>query len=112
MFSKKELLLDSLVINIWNYQEKNNTYDFWDEQSNNNDIVQQLVGVINNNLKTLREYFIEEKNSLLDTEELDVLEQEQLEEIKRILTMLSQYEAMEDQEKNLMNKSVNNIKKY
>lgn len=96
MFSKKELLLDSLVINIWNYQEKNNTYDFWDEQSNNNDIVQQLVGVINNNLETLREYFIEEKNSLLDTEELDVLEQEQLEEIKRILTMLSQYEAMED----------------
>ena len=96
MFSKKELLLDSLVINIWNYQEKNNTYDFWDEQSNNNDIVQQLVVVINNNLETLREYFIEEKNSLLDTEELDVLEQEQLEEIKRILTMLSQYEAMED----------------
>ena len=96
MFTKKELLLDSLVINIWNYQEKNNTYDFWDEQSNNNDIVQQLVGVINNNLETLREYFIEEKNSLLDTEELDVLEQEQLEEIKRILTMLSQYEAMED----------------
>ena len=96
MFSKKELLLDSLVINIWNYQEKNNTYDFWDEESNNSDIVQQLVGVINNNLETLREYFIEEKNSLLDTEELDVLEQEQLEEIKRILTMLSQYEAMED----------------
>lgn len=96
MFTKKELLLDSLVINIWNYQEKNNTYDFWDEQSNNNDIVQQLVGVINNNLETLREYFIEEKNSLLDTEELDVLEQEQLEEIKRILTMLSQYEVMED----------------
>ena len=96
MFSKKELLLDSLVTNIWNYQEKNNIYDFWDEQSNNNDIVQQLVGVINNNLETLREYFIEEKNSLLDTEELDVLEQEQLEEIKRILTMLSQYEAMED----------------
>lgn len=96
MFSKKELLLDSLVINIWNYQEKNNTYDFWDEQSNNNDIVQQLVGIINNNLETLREYFIEEKNSLLDTEELDVLEQEQSEEIERILTMLSQYEAMED----------------
>lgn len=96
MFTKKELLLDSLVINIWNYQEKNNTYDFWDEQSNNNDIVQQLVGVINNNLETLREYFIEEKNSLLDTEELDVLEQEQLEEIEKILTMLSQYEAMED----------------
>ena len=96
MFSKKELLLDSLVINIWNYQEKNNTYDFWDEQSNNNDIVQQLVGIINNNLETLREYFIEEKNSLLDTEELDVLEQEQLEEIEKILTMLSQYEAMED----------------
>ena len=96
MFSKKELLLDSLVTSLWNYLEKNNTYDFWDEQSNNNDIVQQLVGVINNNLETLREYFIEEKNSLLDTEELDVLEQEQLEEIKRILTMLSQYEAMED----------------
>ena len=96
MFTKKELLLDSLVINIWNYQEKNNTYDFWDEQSNNNDIVQQLVGVINNNLETLREYFIEEKNSLLDTEELDVLEQEQLEEVERIMTMLSQYEAMED----------------
>lgn len=96
MFTKKELLLDSLVTSLWNYLEKNNTYDFWDEQSNNNDIVQQLVGVINNNLETLREYFIEEKNSLLDTEELDVLEQEQLEEIKRILTMLSQYEAMED----------------
>ena len=96
MFSKKELLLDSLVINIWNYQEKNNTYDFWDEQSNNNDIVQQLVGVINNNLETLREYFIEEKNSLLDTEELDVLEQEQLEEVEKILAMLSQYEVMED----------------
>lgn len=96
MFSKKELLLDSLVTNIWNYQEKNNTYDFWDEQSNNNDIVQQLVGIINNNLETLREYFIEEKNSLLDTEELDVLEQEQLEEVEKILTMLSQYEAMED----------------
>ena len=96
MFSKKELLLDSLVTSLWNYLEKNNTYDFWDEQSNNNDIVQQLVGVINNNLETLREYFIEEKNSLLDTEELDVLEQEQLEEVERILTMLSQYEAMED----------------
>ena len=97
MFSKKELLLDSLVINIWNYQEKNNTYDFWDEESNNNDIVQQLVGAINNNLETLREYFIEEKNSLLDTEaELNILEQEQLEEVERILTMLSQYEAMED----------------
>ena len=27
MFTKKELLLDSLVINIWNYQEKNNTYE-------------------------------------------------------------------------------------
>ena len=96
MFSKKELLLDSLVTSLWNYLEKNNTYDFWDEQSNNNDIVQQLVGVINNNLETLREYFIEEKNSLLDTEELDVLEQEQLEEVERIMTMLSQYEAMED----------------
>ena len=96
MFTKKELLLDSLVINIWNYQEKNNTYDFWDEESNNSDIVQQLIGVINNNLETLREYFIEEKNSLLDTEELDVLEQEQLEEVERIMTMLSQYEAMED----------------
>ena len=97
MFSKKELLLDSLVTSLWNYLEKNNTYDFWDEQSNNNDIVQQLVGVINNNLETLREYFIEEKNSLLDTEaELNILEQEQLEEVERILTMLSQYEAMED----------------
>ena len=96
MFTKKELLLDSLVINIWNYQEKNNTYDFWDEQSNNNDIVQELVDVIDNNLETLREYFIEEKNSLLDTEELDVLEQEQLEEVERIMTMLSQYEVMED----------------
>ena len=96
MFSKKELLLDSLVINIWNYQEKNNTYDFWDEQSNDNDIVQELVDVINNNLETLREYFIEEKNSLLDTEELDVLEQEQLEEVERIMTMLNQYEVMED----------------
>lgn len=96
MFTKKELLLDSLVTNVWNYQEKNNTYDFWDEESNNSDIVQQLVGIINNNLETLREYFIEEKNSLLDTEELDVLEQEQLEEIEKILTMLSQYEAMED----------------
>ena len=96
MFTKKELLLDSLVTNIWNYQEKNNTYDFWDEESNNNDIVQQLIRAVNNNLETLREYFIEEKNSLLDTEELDVLEQEQLEEKEKILTMLSQYEAMED----------------
>lgn len=96
MFTKKELLLDSLVTNIWNYQEKNNTYDFWDEESNNNDIVQQLIRAVNNNLETLREYFIEEKNSLLDTEELDVLEQEQLEEVEKILTMLSQYEAMED----------------
>ena len=97
MFSKKELLLDTLVTSLWNYLEKNNTYDFWDEQSNNNDIVQQLVGVINNNLETLREYFIEEKNSLLDTEaELNILEQEQLEEVERILTMLSQYEVMED----------------
>ena len=97
MFSKKELLVDSLVTSLWNYLEKNNTYDFWDEQSNNNDIVQQLVGVINNNLETLREYFIEEKNSLLDTEaELNILEQEQLEEVERILTMLSQYEVMED----------------
>ena len=96
MFSKKELLLDSLVINIWNYQEKNNTYDFWDEQSNDYDIVQQLVDVIDNNLEIVKKYFIEEKNSLLDTEELDVLEQEQLEEIEKILTMLSQYEAMED----------------
>ena len=74
MFSKKELLLDSLVTSLWNYLEKNNTYDFWDEHSNNNDIVQQLIRAVNNNLETLREYFIEEKNSLLDTEELDVLE--------------------------------------
>ena len=97
MFTKKELLLDSLVINIWNYQEKNNTYDFWDEQSNDYDIVQELIGAVNNNLETLREYFIEEKNSLLDTEaELSILEQEQLEEVEKILTMLSQYEAMED----------------
>lgn len=97
MFSKKELLLDSLVINIWNYQEKNNTYDFWDEQSNDNDIVQELVDVIDNNLETVKNYFIEEKNSLLDTEtEPSILEQEQLEEVERILTMLSQYEAMED----------------
>ena len=97
MFTKKELLLDSLVTNIWNYQEKNNTYDFWDEESNNNDIVQQLIRAVNNNLETLREYFIEEKNSLLDTEaELNILEQEQLEEIEKILTMLSQYEVMED----------------
>ena len=97
MFTKKELLLDSLVTNIWNYLEKNNTYDFWDEESNNNDIVQELIGAINNNLETLREYFIDEKNSLLDTEaELNILEQEQLEEIEKILTMLSQYEAMED----------------
>ena len=96
MFTKKELLLDSLVINIWNYQEKNNTYDFWDEESNNSDIVQQLIRAVNNNLEIVKKYFIEEKNSLLDTEELDVLEQEQLEEIEKILTMLSQYEAMED----------------
>ena len=96
MFTKKELLLDSLVTSLWNYLEKNNTYDFWDEESNNSDIVQELVDVINNNLETLREYFIEEKNSLLDTEELDVLEQEQLEEVERIMTMLSQYEVMED----------------
>ena len=104
MFTKKELLLDSLVINIWNYLEKNNTYDFWDEESNNNDIVQQLVDVIDNNLKVVKDYFTvvkdyftEEKNSLLDTEaELSILEQEQLEEIEKILTMLSQYEAMED----------------
>ena len=97
MFSKKELLLDSLVINIWNYQEKNNTYDFWDEQSNDNDIVQELIGAVNNNLETVKNYFIEEKNSLLDTEvELNILEQEQLEEVERILTMLSQYEVMED----------------
>ena len=96
MFTKKELLLDSLVTNIWNYQEKNNTYDFWDEQSNDNDIVQELVDVIDNNLEIVKKYFIEEKNSLLDTEELDVLEQEQLEEVERIMTMLSQYEAMED----------------
>lgn len=97
MFSKKELLLDSLVINIWNYQEKNNTYDFWDEQSNNNDIVQELVDVINNSLETVKKYFIEEKKSLLDTEaELNILEQEQLEEVEKILAMLSQYEAMED----------------
>lgn len=97
MFSKKELLLDSLVTNIWNYLEKNNTYNFWDEQSNDNDIVQELIGAVNNNLETVREYFIEEKNSLLDTEtEPSILEQEQLEEVERILTMLSQYEAMED----------------
>lgn len=97
MFSKKELLLDSLVTSLWNYLEKNNTYDFWDEQSNDYDIVQELIGAVNNNLETLREYFIEEKNSLLDTEtELNILEQEQLEEVERILTMLSQYEAMED----------------
>ena len=97
MFSKKELLLDSLVTNIWNYQEKNNTYDFWDEQSNDYDIVQELIGAVNNNLETVREYFIKEKNSLLDTEaELNILEQEQLEEVEKILAMLSQYEAMED----------------
>ena len=104
MFSKKELLLDSLVTNIWNYLEKNNTYNFWDEESNNNDIVQQLVDVIDNNLKVVKDYFTvvkdyftEEKNSPLDTKtEPSILEQEQLEEIKRILTMLSQYEAMED----------------
>lgn len=97
MFSKKELLLDSLVTNIWNYQEKNNTYDFWDEQSNDNDIVQELVDVIDNNLETVKNYFIEEKNSLLDTEtEPSILEQEQLEEVEKILDMLSQYEVMED----------------
>ena len=96
MFTKKELLLDSLVTSIWNYQEKNNTYDFWDEESNNSDIVQQLIRAVNNNLEIVKKYFIEEKNSLLDTEELDVLEQEQLEEIEKILTMLSQYETMED----------------
>ena len=97
MFTKKELLLDSLVTNIWNYLEKNNTYNFWDEESNNNDIVQQLIRAVNNNLETLREYFIEEKNSLLDTEaELNILEQEQLEEVEKILAMLSQYEVMED----------------
>ena len=104
MFSKKELLLDNLVTSIWNYLEKNNTYDFWDEESNNNDIVQQLVDVIDNNLKVVKDYFTvvkdyftEEKNSLLDTEaELSILEQEQLEEVEKILTMLSQYEAMED----------------
>lgn len=104
MFSKKELLLDNLVTSMWNYLEKNNTYDFWDEQSNDNDIVQQLVDVIDNNLKVVKDYFTvvkdyftEEKNSLLDTEaELSILEQEQLEEVEKILTMLSQYEAMED----------------
>lgn len=97
MFSKKELLLDSLVTNIWNYQEKNDTYNFWDEESNDSDIVQELIGAINNNLETVKDYFIEEKNSLLDTEtEPSILEQEQLEEVERILTMLSQYEVMED----------------
>ena len=104
MFSKKELLLDNLVTSMWNYLEKNNTYDFWDEQSNDNDIVQQLVDVIDNNLKVVKDYFTvvkdyftEEKNSLLDTEaELSILEQEQLEEVEKILAMLSQYEAMED----------------
>lgn len=97
MFSKKELLLDSLVTSLWNYLEKNNTYDFWDEESNNNDIVQQLVDVIDNNLEIVKKYFIEEKNSLLDTEaELNILEQEQLEEVEKILAMLSQYEVMED----------------
>ena len=54
MFSKKELLLDSLVTSLWNYLEKNNTYDFWDEESNNSDIVQQLVDVIDNNLKVVK----------------------------------------------------------
>lgn len=97
MFSKKELLLDSLVTNIWNYQEKNDTYNFWDEESNDYDIVQELVDVIDNNLEIVKKYFIEEKNSLLDTEaELNILEQEQLEEVEKILAMLSQYEAMED----------------
>ena len=97
MFSKKELLLDSLVTNIWNYQEKNDTYNFWDEESNDSDIVQELIGAINNNLETVKDYFIEEKKSLLDTEaELNILEQEQLEEVERIMTMLSQYEVMED----------------
>ena len=86
MFTKKELLLDSLVTNIWNYLEKNNTYDFWDEQSNNNDIVQELIGAVNNNLETVKDYFTEEKNSLLDSEaELSILEQEQLEEVEKIL---------------------------
>lgn len=97
MFSKKELLLDSLVISLWNYLEKNNTYDFWDEQSNDNDIVQELVDVIDNNLETVKNYFIEEKNSLLDTEtKPSILEQEQLEEVEKILDMSSQYEVMED----------------
>lgn len=97
MFSKKELLLDSLVTNIWNYQEKNDTYNFWDEESNDYDIVQELVDVIDNNLEIVKKYFIEEKNSLLDTEaELNILEQEQLEEVEKILAMLSQYEVMED----------------
>ena len=94
MFTKKELLLDSLVTSIWNYQEKNNTYDFWDEESNNSDIVQQLIRAVNNNLEIVKKYFIEEKNSLLDTE--NILEQEQLEEVEKILVMLRQYEAMED----------------
>ena len=97
MFSKKELLLDSLVTNIWNYQEKNDTYNFWDEESNDSDIVQELIGAINNNLETVKDYFIEEKKSLLDTEaELNILEQEQLEEVERIMTMLSQYEAFNE----------------
>lgn len=97
MFTKKELLLDNLVTSMWNYLEKNNTYDFWDEQSNDNDIVQELVDVIDNNLETVKNYFIKEKNSLLDTEtEPSILEQEQLEEVEKILDMLSQYEVMED----------------
>ena len=97
MFSKKELLWDSLVTNIWNYQEKNDTYNFWDEESNDSDIVQELIGAINNNLETVKDYFIEEKKSLLDTEaELNILEQEQLEEVERIMTMLSQYEAFNE----------------
>lgn len=95
MITKKDLLFDNLITMIWNYQKKNDTYNWWDEESNDNDIIQELINVVNNNPQDVKNYFKEEKCILLDTEnELNILEKEQLKEIRKILMMLHQYENL------------------
>lgn len=95
MITKKDLLFDNLITMIWNYQKKNDTYNWWDEESNDNDIIQELINVVNNNSQDIKDYFKEEESILLNTEnELNILEKEQLKEIRKILMMLHQYEKL------------------
>lgn len=95
MITKKDLLFNNLITMIFDYQKKNDTYNWWDEESNDNDIIQELINVVNNNSQDVKRYFKEEESILLDTEnELDILEKEQLKEIRKILIVLHQYENL------------------